>query len=80
SFGKEIPMTARFYLESRYQIVPEVIVHDPKRFVQGLRELFGIGSKLVEEIIAKSICKKYGLKENKDLVQVIHEANHVDSW
>lgn len=51
-----------FHLQNLCSLKREDIPHETKTFVEGMREIFGVGAEVIERSIVKSLYRKLGLK------------------
>lgn len=54
-----------FHLQLMYSLTREDIPNNPAVFASGLEKIFGVGAKVIEESIIKSLCCKLGIKYEK---------------
>jgi len=59
--GESSRKSVYFHLQTKYSLMREDVPNKPEVFVECLEKIFGAGAKVVEEAIAKSLCKKLGL-------------------
>lgn len=61
SIGTSIPTAVLPYFERQGSIGPGGIIDDPEAFHESLKEIFGFGSKLIENRILELLCAKLGI-------------------
>lgn len=66
-----------FHLQNTYSLTREDIPSKPEVFVEGLRRIFGVGAKVIEESIVRSLYIKLGIKynekKNADLLDYLND-------
>ena len=67
SIGTSIPLAVLPYLERKGLIGPGSVINDPEAFHENLKEIFGFGSKLIENKILELLSIKLGISvENEN--------------
>lgn len=54
-----------FHLQHMYSLTREDIPNNPAVFASSPEKIFGVGAKVIEESIVKSLCYKLGIKYEK---------------
>jgi hypothetical protein len=71
-----------FHLDTNHSIKKHEIPKNPEAFARGLEKIFGAGALVLEKLIVKSLCSKFGLEYEDvkslpfaDYVNTVREVN-----
>jgi len=76
--GESSRLAIYIHIEKKYGIKPDVFPEQLERFSKGLQDIFGVGAKILEQSVAKSLYSKLGLgfkeHENWTIVDYVKDA------